>query len=69
MEDTKTAAQAEKGYTDKTQGYAAEASTSHPILYHLGKRRGQSIHGWVNIPTQLKTVQKLEDTREVKNTS
>jgi hypothetical protein len=44
MEDTKTAAQAEKGYTDKTQGYAAEASTSHPILYHLGKRCWNLVH-------------------------
>jgi hypothetical protein len=42
MEDTKTATQAEKGYAHKTQGYAAEASTSRPSLYHIGKRRGSS---------------------------
>jgi hypothetical protein len=39
IEDTKTAAQAKKGYAHKTQGYTAEASTSHPSMYHLGKRR------------------------------
>jgi hypothetical protein len=40
--DTKIAAQAEKGYAHKTQGYAAEASTSRPSLYHFGKKRGSS---------------------------
>uniref|UniRef100_K3YEJ7 Uncharacterized protein n=1 Tax=Setaria italica TaxID=4555 RepID=K3YEJ7_SETIT len=51
-EDTKTAAQAEKAYAHKTQGYMTDASTSCPSLYHLRKRRGP-IYAWLEAPSNL----------------
>jgi hypothetical protein len=45
IEDPKTAAQAEKGYAHKTQGYAVEESTSRPSLYHLRKKQGSTHTG------------------------
>jgi hypothetical protein len=61
LEDTKTAAQVENGYTHKTERYVTEAQTSRPSLYRLGKRWG-SDHTWLEAPW-------IQDSNPTKDTS